>query len=204
MPKRFWIAAAIIVVLFSIPCITGKDGVANGLYQAACILVAFPLLVLLGAGSRTTDSFSTKFCKFLGDISYPLYVTHYSLIYVHMSFAQKYADAPAWMHVAQSVAIFFLAIGIAWASFKLYDLPVRKWLTENWLKGGKSLPKAGKAIAAILASVALATGLYYQNCLKFIGLEAPQTEQKADTPQFDPQSVPQEVLDTVAGDSVEE
>ena len=33
-----------------------------------------------------------------------------------------------------SVSVFFIAIFIAWAALKLFDEPVRKWLTEHWLK----------------------------------------------------------------------
>lgn len=31
----------------------------------------------------------------------------------------------------------FLAIGAAYASLKVYDIPVWKWHTERWLKGQK-------------------------------------------------------------------
>ena len=32
-----------------------------------------------------------------------------------------------------NVAIFLLAVGLAWACLKLYDLPVREWLKRHWL-----------------------------------------------------------------------
>ena len=38
------------------------------------------------------------------------------------------------VHIAFCVCIFLLAIGIAWALFKLYDEPVREWLKDHWLK----------------------------------------------------------------------
>lgn len=130
----FWLSALLLSIILCMPCIGGTDGIPNGLFQAASILVFFPLIVLLGAGSRTTDAFSTKLCKFLGDISYPIYITHYPLIYVHMSFAAKHADAPLWMHVAASAGVVVMALIIAYGSLKAFDEPVRKWLTENWLK----------------------------------------------------------------------
>ena len=37
--------------------------------------------------STVTDTRGQAVCRFLGDISYPLYVTHYPLIYFQMSFA---------------------------------------------------------------------------------------------------------------------
>lgn len=130
----FWWCALVLVVLFSIPCIGGKSGVPDGLYQCFCIFLMFPLVVLAGAGSVTRGAFSTKICKFLGDISYPVYITHYPLMYLQMTWAQHHPEAPLWMHVTVSVGVFVLSIWAAWAAFKLYDLPVRRWLTEHWLK----------------------------------------------------------------------
>ena len=130
----FWWCALVLAGILAMPCIGGKSGVPDGLFQAASILVLFPLIVLTGAGSQTTDAFSTRFCKFLGDVSFPLYITHYPLIYVQMSFAVKYADAPLWQHVLVAVGVFFFSIGMAYALFKAFDEPTRKWLTEHWLK----------------------------------------------------------------------
>lgn len=130
----FWWCALVLAGILAMPCIGGKSGVPDGLFQAASILVLFPLIVLTGAGSQTTDAFSTRFCKFLGDVSFPLYITHYPLIYAQMSFAVKYADAPLWQHVLVAVGVFFFSVGMAYALFKAFDEPTRKWLTEHWLK----------------------------------------------------------------------
>ncbi len=134
----FWWCAFVLAGILAMPCIGGKSGVPDGLFQAASILVLFPLIVLTGAGSQTTDAFSTRFCKFLGDVSFPLYITHYPLIYAQMSFAVKYADAPLWQHVLVAVGVFFFSVGMAYALFKAFDEPTRKWLTEHWLKRRRS------------------------------------------------------------------
>ena len=116
------------------PCIGGKSGVPDGLFQAVSILLLFPLIVLTGAGSQTTDSFSTRFCKFLGDISFPLYITHYPMIYIQMGWAKAHADAPQWQHVMVAAGVFIFAVALAYALLKAFDEPTRKWLTEHWLK----------------------------------------------------------------------
>lgn len=162
----FWWAALAIVVIFSIPCITGKDGIANGLYQAVCILLVFPLLVLIGAGSKTTDPTSTKICRWLGDISYPIYITHYPLIYLQMEFARQCKDAPTWMHIAVSAGVFVLAIILAWGTYKMYDVPVRQWLTEHWLKGEQKLPLWLKIVGGAAAVAALVAGIYFMYIAK--------------------------------------
>ena len=130
----FWWCALVLAGILAMPCIGGKSGVPDGLFQAASILVFFPLIVLTGAGSQTTDAFSTRFCKFLGDVSFPLYITHYPLIYAQMSFAVKYAGAPLWQHVLVALGVFFFSVGMAYALFKAFDEPTRKWLTGHWLK----------------------------------------------------------------------
>ena len=130
----FWWCGLAIVVLLAMPCIGGKQGVPDGLFQAACILLLFPIIVLAGAGSKTTDKRSTAICKWLGDISYPIYITHYPLIYMQMDWVAQHQGAPLWQHVAVAVGVLFMAIVIAWGLQKAYDEPVRAWLKEHWLK----------------------------------------------------------------------
>ena len=130
----FWWCSLALVAVFSIPCIGGHYGVPDGIFQAACILLLFPLIVLTGAGSVTTDKKSTAVCKWLGDISYPIYITHYPIMYMQMGWVADHPDAPVWIHVMVNLGVIFMSIILAWGLLKAYDLPVRQWLTENWLK----------------------------------------------------------------------
>ncbi|MGN0196131.1 MAG: acyltransferase family protein [Candidatus Cryptobacteroides sp.] len=130
----FWWCSIALVALFSIPCIGGSRGIADGIYQAICILLVFPVIVIAGAGSVTTDSRSTALCKWLGDISYPLYITHYPLMYMQMNWVAAHPEAPIWMHIAMNAGVVFISIVLAWGVMKIYDEPVREWLREHWLK----------------------------------------------------------------------
>ena len=130
----FWWCSLALILVFSIPCIGGDRGVPDGLFQAACILLLFPLIVLSGAGSVTTDAKSTAVCKWLGDISYPIYITHYPIMYMQMGWVADHPDAPVWIHVMVNLGVIFTSIILAWGLLKIYDLPVRQWLTEHWLK----------------------------------------------------------------------
>ena len=89
---------------------------------------------MMGAGSQIKGEKSAKVCTVLGELSYPLYITHYPLMYMQMSWAWSHPEAPVYAHVMVAVGCFLLSIAMAYACLKLYDLPVRKWLTENWLK----------------------------------------------------------------------
>ena len=105
----------------------------DGGYQALVILLVFPLIVSMGAGSRVTDARSIAVCKFLGEISFPLYITHYPLVYMQWGWAANNPDAPLGTHIFVSVSVFVASVGLAWACLKLYDLPVREWLKRHWL-----------------------------------------------------------------------
>ena len=127
----FWWASLLLVVLFAVPQIGGKSCVADGLYQVFAIVVMFPVIVLIGAGSKTTDKRSAKWCDTLGNLSYPLYITHFPLMYMQMAWVSSHKDSPVWHHVVLNLGILLVAIGIAWAFLKLYDEPVRAWLKKK-------------------------------------------------------------------------
>lgn len=129
----FWWCSLILIIIFSIPQITGKSGLADGIYQAISILILFPVVVLLGAGSLTTDSISSRICNFLGELSYPLYITHFPFIYMQMQWVAKHPEAPVWMHIMLNVGVVVISTLTAWAFYKAYDIPIREWLKKKVL-----------------------------------------------------------------------
>lgn len=131
----FWLCSLVLLVLFCVPYIEGKSFVGfNGLYEATCILLVFPVLVWLGASGHTTDKRSTQICKFLGDISFPLYAVHYPLMYLFYAWLIKNPDATSSEHWLWSVVVYVGSIVLAYLCLKLYDEPVRCWLGSHWLK----------------------------------------------------------------------
>ena len=138
----FWWCSLMIIVLFCMPWMgIGTEGEArwtNGLYEAVCILVCFPLIVAMGAGSSVKGSKSEAINRFLGEISYPIYITHYPLIYMQMSWVDSHKDAPLGTHIFVAVCIFVLAILVAYGAYRLYDLPVREWLKHKLFKTSAS------------------------------------------------------------------
>ena len=130
----FWWCSLAVIILLAMPHVGGSNVEhfwMNGLYEAFVIIVCFPFIVAFGAGSKVTGERGKAICKFLGDISYPLYVTHYPFIYFQMSFAASHPSLPASTHIAVSVSLFVLSVFLAYASLKLYDLPVREWLKRK-------------------------------------------------------------------------
>lgn len=106
----------------------------DGVYNATVIIAVFPLLVLAGAGSKIKSPRTIALCRFLGEISYPLYITHYPLIYIQFGWATRHPEASAGTHIAVAAGIFCISIFVAYAMLRLYDLPVRQWLTRHWCR----------------------------------------------------------------------
>lgn len=129
-----WCSLAVAATL-AVPHIGGETHQwLNGLYCVVIILFVYPAIVAAGAGSPLKGRKTTAVCKFLGLISYPLYITHYPMIYVQMNWAARHADAPLGTHIWVAVSIFVASIAVAYASVKVYDLPVRAWLSARFLR----------------------------------------------------------------------
>ncbi|WP_338159049.1 acyltransferase [uncultured Phocaeicola sp.] len=134
----FWICSAVLLILFCIPYIEGKSPVClNGVYELICIALVFPALVWIAASGKTTDKQSTRICRFLGDISFPLYAIHYPLMYLFYAWLIKnklYTFTECWQMAA---LVYTGSILLAYLCLKCYDEPVRKWLSRKFLSKNK-------------------------------------------------------------------
>ncbi len=130
----FTLCSLLLLALLCMPRIGGSDSTnfwMNGLYEALCILLFFPIILLMGAGSNAKKGETSKICDFLGKISYPLYVVHLPIVFVQMSWAARNADASTGAHIMSGVFTIIIAIATAYAAMKLYDEPIRKYLTSK-------------------------------------------------------------------------
>ena len=136
----FWISAFVLLALFHVPFISSSFALGagggtlslNGVFESVCIVAIFPLIVWLAASGKTTDVASTRICRFLGDISYPLYIVHYPLMYAFYRWlikTEQYTLQETW-YVALAVVV--SSIVLAWLCLKIYDEPVRKRLAKVW------------------------------------------------------------------------
>lgn len=94
--------------------------------EAAAIIVYFPLLVMLGAGA-SLDPLSEKFCKVAGDISYPLYMTHYSVMYVFGDYYRSNMPGTWTLTLVIGGSVVIL-VAFAYLVMKHVDLPLRRYL----------------------------------------------------------------------------
>lgn len=131
----FWIGTLLLILLFSVPYIPSEGVVSlNSLYEVVCIAFVFPLIVWLGANGCSKEGFAAKATKFLGDISYPLYIVHYPIMYVFYAWLIEnkfYSLRDCW---GVALLVILSSIALAYLCMKLYDEPLRKWLSKHLLK----------------------------------------------------------------------
>ncbi len=120
----FVVLSLLLFLAFVMPYTTGA-----WVREAMVIIVGFPLLVALGAGATVSPRME-RLCRFSGDLSYPLYMTHYGVMWIWGDYAGAHhlASASLWTAVALGVSI-MLAFG--WAVLRLVDEPVRRSLTSK-------------------------------------------------------------------------
>ena len=135
----FWIAGLAIIAVAAVPRLGGSENLwVNGIYDILCAAVIFPLLVYIGASGKTTDRISSSICKFLGDISYPLYMVHYPFIYLYYAWV-KNNNLTFTQSLPGAAAVVIGSMVLAYICLKIYDEPVRKYLTRHLLHIKKSV-----------------------------------------------------------------
>ncbi|MGL4851730.1 MAG: acyltransferase family protein [Phocaeicola sp.] len=124
----FWIGSALLAITLAMPRIGDETSLwANGLYDMALISLLFPAIVYMGMSDKMSSPVGIKLCKFLGDISYPLYIVHYPFIYLYIAWVQN-NNLPFSESWVGALAVLFGSMALAYLSLRLYDLPVRKYL----------------------------------------------------------------------------
>jgi peptidoglycan/LPS O-acetylase OafA/YrhL len=101
----------------------------NWLSEPFVVLLYFPLLIALGAGASLTSAFK-KICIFSGKISYPLYMTHYAVLWMFGNYYTSHK--PDTLHLTLIIiAGLVLLVGAAYLVMVIYDIPVRRYLNAK-------------------------------------------------------------------------
>ncbi|QRR03089.1 acyltransferase family protein [Dyadobacter sandarakinus] len=132
IPNAFLWCSLLVAAVLLMPRIGGADRLwLNGLYEAFCIIIVFPAIVYLGAGGVARSPAEAKICKFLGDLSYPLYMTHYVLVYFYVAWVSRHKGITLSEAFPAALLTFSGAIVLAYISLKFYDEPTRAWLRKK-------------------------------------------------------------------------
>lgn len=134
VPKHAFILCTVVLfTVFSVPFLgAGEHFSINGIYETLCIAVIFPAITILAARSENAHSSTVgATAKFLGGLSYPLYIVHYPVMYLFYKWLIEtghYTLGSCWPAV---VIVLGTSIALATLCLKLYDEPLRKRLAQK-------------------------------------------------------------------------
>lgn len=97
--------------------------------EALLVIVVFPLTICIGAGA-TVKGTMQQFCKFIGRLSYPLYMTHITTVWIFGNYYNQYKPEGTKLITIVTILIIFNLI-FAYITMRIYDEPIRKWLTDK-------------------------------------------------------------------------
>ncbi len=101
----------------------------NWITEPLIVVFYLPLIVSLGAGASLAPTHNT-INKFSGDISYPLYMTHYPFMWIFLSYVTVQKPGVARLSLIIPVSLVLL-VCFAYLIFKFLDFPVRRYLKDK-------------------------------------------------------------------------
>ncbi|GAB3510288.1 acyltransferase [Spirosoma knui] len=101
----------------------------NWLTELLIVLLYFPILIAAGAGATLSPGLH-KLCVFLGKLSYPLYMTHYGVMWIFGGYLAS--------HKPDALSLSLIVVGgtivlttFAYLVLLLYDEPIRRYLASR-------------------------------------------------------------------------
>ena len=127
----FWICTIAVVILFAAPYIPSNNGFSiNSLYEFICIAFIFPAIVWLGA-CGSAKGVTNRTSRLLGELSYPLYIVHYPIMYIFYDWLIKNDIYHLRDCLSAALLVIVASIALAYLCLKLYDKPIRRLFTRS-------------------------------------------------------------------------
>ncbi len=128
IPLAAGLLPLVLIAVFMAPPLRGLSGA----FEAWVVIGLWPLVVMTGAGTLDLGPKVEGLYRWLGRISYPLYIIHYPFMYLFAHW--KWSGNRSWgLVLAVEVGLYLGLIAFAWLWLKFYDEPVRAALTR-WLQ----------------------------------------------------------------------
>ena len=116
-------------VLLMLAFLTPYNENWSWIIEPIIVIFYFPLLVSLGAGASLASKYQ-KINTLSGEISYPLYMTHYPFMWIFANYltVEKPSMADLWIVIPASVILLIL---LSYFIFKFLDFPIRSYFTDK-------------------------------------------------------------------------
>ena len=140
LPQPFLLLSLVLVAIFATPML----GKFNVLFETASVILVFPLVLAAGAGVTKVDGAVGAVCRFMGELSFPVYIVHYPFIYLFAHW--NWSTHPDPLHAKLVAAAGYLGVVLlAYALLRWFDQPLRAWLARRYLAPRDVAPAATPA-----------------------------------------------------------
>jgi peptidoglycan/LPS O-acetylase OafA/YrhL len=121
----FPVLSLILIAIMASPTVPGW----NGPIEWLIVIVAFPCIVIAGAGYTSVAGNWGTLCRLSGRLSYPLYMMHYSFVlyFVHWLRTRKPAPTMMWLVFAGTLIVVTI---FSWVVMRFIDEPIRAYLSR--------------------------------------------------------------------------
>lgn len=119
-----------ILLLFTVTFFIPYSKEYGAFIDPIIVIGYFPLLISLSVTKDHITPIQFRLCKWLGDISYPLYIIHYPFVWIFMSYVERHKPSSQEMAFTISMAMLIL-ITFAYGVWLVLDLPLRKLLNKK-------------------------------------------------------------------------
>jgi peptidoglycan/LPS O-acetylase OafA/YrhL len=133
MGVPWFVVFGVLLAAFQIPQVPGLAAVTDALV----IVLVFPILVALGS-KVTLNTTGARICNLLGELSYPIYILQGGVVHHLRELPHKFGLSGASQYLFIAVAL-LAYLSACWIALKVYDEPVRRFLTER-LRFGRPIP----------------------------------------------------------------
>jgi peptidoglycan/LPS O-acetylase OafA/YrhL len=129
IPRSSLVLPIALIAFFMAPPFKALDGA----FEAATVLLAWPLLVVLGANAPNLCGRTRSIYAWLGRISYPIYIIHYPFMctFAHWKWGGNRSQQQV---LAVEAGLYAGLIALAWACLCFYDEPLRLRLAATLRK----------------------------------------------------------------------
>lgn len=130
----FTLGAIILTILLLMPRIGGSEAMwQNALYELISVCLIFPCILYTAACSQSQSLRINRLWRWLGDLSYPLYIIHYPFIYLYISWVRT-EGLSFEQSLLGALSLFVGCIVLAQLLIRYYDKPIRQKLSQYGLR----------------------------------------------------------------------
>lgn len=123
-PLSKWIYAGAVFAMIATPLLPGN---LNTVFDLVSVCLFIPLIVSGSANCKGALTFS-RISTLSGELSYPLYATHYPFVRVVGTTVRRF-DLPPLLNLSIAAVTTVGLSALALFVFNTYDVPARRWLT---------------------------------------------------------------------------